>query len=374
MLTEVPIAELIRLHQPLPWNVLDRNGRLLLSKGYVPTDLRMLEALGRRGVYVSEHDYEEFVHEQARNAEAEEEKYSVFTQWRRLHEDIAQLLRRYQQDPEFIDKLTQASGALLKACDHDADASLFSLMRLDKTNYPATHALQTAGVCALFSARQQWSESARMSLVKAALTMNIAMLDLQQVLAKQIEPPTPAQRELIRAHPVQSRESLTALGVSDADWLRAVGEHHESNDGRGYPQGHSAVAPMAEMIHLSDAYCAMLSLRGPKLAMPPNLAAKELYTNAGGAQATAMALVKEMGLYPPGHFVRLANGETGVVVHRGEQPGTPLVRSVLTPKGTAFHDPELRDTANPLMAIVRHLTPEEAGVEIQAERVYDTRE
>lgn len=39
------------------------------------------------------------------------------------------------------------------------------------------------------------------------------------------------------------------------------------------------------------------------------------------------ALLKSVGLYPPGSFVQLVNGETGIVVARGKQANLPVVAS-----------------------------------------------
>jgi hypothetical protein len=41
------------------------------------------------------------------------------------------------------------------------------------------------------------------------------------------------------------------------------------------------------------------------------------------------ALVKVLGLSPPGTFVKLVNGETAVVMRRGIKPAEPMVACVL---------------------------------------------
>ncbi|MDV7398503.1 hypothetical protein RZS08_44265, partial [Arthrospira platensis SPKY1] len=66
------------------------------------------------------------------------------------------------------------------------------------------------------------------SLVRAALTMNIAMTDMQDVLATQAHQATPYQREAIESHPTQGADMLRTLGVDDPMWLELVQDHHES--------------------------------------------------------------------------------------------------------------------------------------------------
>ena len=61
------------------------------------------------------------------------------------------------------------------------------------------HSLHTAMVCVLVSQRMGVDEAARLSLVKAALTMNLSIIELQGRLATHGNRPTPQQRELLTA-------------------------------------------------------------------------------------------------------------------------------------------------------------------------------
>ena len=44
------------------------------------------------------------------------------------------------------------------------------------------------------------------------------------------------------------------------------------------------------------------------------------FDETGQPDEAGAALIKAVGLYPPGSIVRLANGEVGVVAKRGSQP------------------------------------------------------
>ena len=68
----------------------------------------------------------------------------------------------------------------------------------------------------------------RDSLVRTALTMNIAMTALQDVLAGQREKPTAAQQDAIRNHPQESQALLERLFIPDNLWLDVVGQHNDS--------------------------------------------------------------------------------------------------------------------------------------------------
>ena len=59
------------------------------------------------------------------------------------------------------------------------------------------------------------------------------------------------------------------------------------------------------------------------------------------------AIVKEFGLYPPGAFVRLMGGETGVVVQRGVSVKYPIVALLTGEDGRPLSRPLRQDTAEP---------------------------
>lgn len=56
-------------------------------------------------------------------------------------------------------------------------------------------------------------------------------------------------------------------------------------------------------------------------------------------------LIKEIGVYPPGSFVKLINGEIAIVFKRSQNIATPLVLSLISSKGEPLIEPIRRDTS-----------------------------
>jgi HD-GYP domain-containing protein (c-di-GMP phosphodiesterase class II) len=100
-------------------------------------------------------------------------------------------------------------------------------------------------------------------LMAAALTMNIGMLSLQEVLYQQEKDLTSEQKQLIDSHPAQSVVMLHEAIVTDRLWLKCVLAHHEKIDGTAYPNQLSGEQYYEEtqLITLADQYCARLSPR-----------------------------------------------------------------------------------------------------------------
>ena len=178
-------------------------------------------------------------------------------------------------------------------------------------------------------------------------------------LAAQATPLTPAQREAVHSHPQRSMHVLALAGITDPEWLQAVAQHHETSSGSGYPAGLRDVTPLAAVLHQCDVYTARLSPRQSREALGADSVARSLFADHPG-DATTAALIKEFGLYPPGCFVKLASGETGIVVRRGPSAHTPEVATVTNARGAAVSEPLRRDTSRPEFAIAA-LLGERAG-------------
>ena len=54
--------------------------------------------------------------------------------------------------------------------------------------------------------------------------------------------------------------------------------------------------------------------------------------------------IKELGFYPPGMIVQLANSEIGVVTKRGDKPDSPIVHACTKPQQDNYDSPMLRNT------------------------------
>ncbi len=343
----------VRPGEPLPWNVRNEPGQLLLSKGYVIKDAEQAVTLIERGVFV---DQEEFEQHQQSLLKAKPMALEPTQLWTQLNSQAHSLLTLPHENPRFQDDVSQASEHIHQALRGDPEAVVFEMLSAEPQSNAVAHSLNTAFVAALTSTRFGWSEAEQATLTNAALTMNMAALTLHNTLSTQRTALTPEQRYELHDHPAHSRALLEASGVTDADWLRTVEQHHITPDGRGLPQERGHLSEQACMIHYADVYVAKLSARAYRGALPAHQAARELFVNGGGAHNPFVStLIKEIGMYPPGSFVKLANGDTAVVFARGEGAHTPQVRSLLNGHGAPYAAPQARDTAQAAFKVLTGL-------------------
>lgn len=234
---------------------------------------------------------------------------------------------------------------------YDADALMGAVHLSDRFEYEVHHPMQIAILTELILERLKVPQSIRLSTLAAALTSNLAMNPYQKTLNQQKTPLTDAQRKLIHNHPLLSARQLQAAGVEDELWLQLVEQHHEKLDGTGYPRQlqQNEIRNEALVLALADVYSAMITprvYRGP-IRLTDSL--RDLFTQRGSKfdDRLTRIFINELGLYPPGIYVRLDNGELAVVIGRTEDFKHPLVACIKKPDGNMHSSPRKHNSAEP---------------------------
>ena len=183
--------------------------------------------------------------------------------------------------------------------------------------YAVRHCVDTAILACVVARAMGKPPLEVMTIAAAALTMNAGMMrEIESFQDKAAL--TSAERAVVRSHPGESAHLLRCAGVSDAEWIGCVMQHHENHDGSGYPDGRrqGEIALNAKLIGLADRYCACVSARNYRRSMLPPAGLDKLLADAGNDPALTRQFADALGPYPPGTLVRLASGEVGVVAGR----------------------------------------------------------
>jgi len=242
-----------------------------------------------------------------------------------------------------------APNALLGAAHWPKDLPSVSLMS----------SLRCAVVIAVVAEKLKLPTEVAEAAVSAALTANISMLELQEKLNSQQEPLDAIQKSRIFAHPEKSVFLLQSLGVTNELWLEAVMQHHERLDGSGYPkklQG-NAISLAARLIALADSYTAMTVWREYRPLLTPRQAMREMLGEEQELldKKLGQVFLSQLGIYPPGSLVSLANGDTAVVIERGIRINEPVCAAIRGAGGQSYLPPPRRDSSNPDYAIQKML-------------------
>lgn len=363
----------VEIGAPLPWNLRDDQGLLLLAVGGIIESEHQLDMLIQRGACV---DIEE-VKATAHAANLLQTKVlsvypNMFGLWEQATDELKKLLLHPTQEAQFSQRLHQFALHLVDLVVRNPDLGIYLCVRQESAHhfyYGYTHSLHTALLCILLARHLHWSAPHSMSLIKAALTMNLTILDLQGQIAIQDVPLRDSQRMEIRAHPMRSVALLRQAGVTDQEWLNAIAQHHEKPDGSGYPLGCTHISELAEALRVTDVFMAKISARAVRSALSPQEAARQLYREDRGGPLSN-AIIKEFGIYPPGDFVKLACGELGVVVRRTDNAHAPIVASITDQTGHPVSHTLRRDTGQAEFAIVGVVADKSMLIRLPPERLY----
>lgn len=376
----LPVSqELLRTNKPLPFSLRDEAGRLLLAAGERIESSQQLDLIREQGPFALESESADWLRRlQAAMDEAirsgatlskvvsvkpadppatrSSRPLTLPEQWQELVSQLDGCLRELQANaPGALERLQELQARALALLQRKADAALYlAVYRAGHSTdqYSAHHGMQVMQICALLAPLMGWSEPYSRALSLAALTMNLGMQRLQDRLAADEIEPSPGMRAEIERHPQTSAQLLAAAGVTDELWLQAVRLHHEKA-ATGIPLAElEPPRQLARALRRVDIFTAKLSRRATRVPMSPVQAAREACLSASGQpDEIGGALLKAVGLYPPGSFVELASGELGIVAARGRRANMPLVATLLSGSGMALLQPLLRDTGDPRHAV-----------------------
>ena len=394
----IPVSiESIIIGQPLPCALLDVSGVLLAKEGFLVNDRQELDVVvGRRSqIYIDSDQSDNFRRayiNRINNLVIADRELGIIAEvqispydkkkkplaevsdepdWLDLQSQSHAMLRDTRGET-FLPRLQRLQAELERHTLRNPDGTLFALIHLasgEMRQYSATHAMLVYAMCNL-AARDvlKWSGADCNALGSAALTMNIGMTELQDRLVVQKEAPTPEQAARIETHAPRSVDLLQQMGVSNELWLEAVLFHRDRTPGPLAQRSHGR--RLARLIQRADMFAARMSPRAFRAPDTPSAAMQSCYFDENKTiDEAGAALIKAVGIYTPGSYVRLTNKEIAVVVRRGLNTTMPKVAALINRHGMPTGEPALRDTSQAEYRIVASVPRREVKLNHNLDRL-----
>lgn len=293
---------------------------------------------------------------------------------RRLEKLLADLRSEHNAENE----LRTIACDVIHAVERNPDIALACIF-LNQINgtYAVRHCIETAIVAIVVAQGLHKSGSEMLTITAASLTMNVGMLRYQNTFHK-TSALTNEEMSIVRRHPLESVDLLRDAGVIDEDWIACVLQHHENDDGSGYPVGCSGIEIQqnARLISLADRYCAQVSARNYRSSVLPDQALASMLVDEArfGDKALCTQFAACLGKFPPGTLVRLQNAEIGVVTLRNgdgevqvqclrDATGKPL-------RGASGFIEVVRHSNEPDCAIREALSEDQADVRFSMKQIW----
>jgi HD-GYP domain-containing protein (c-di-GMP phosphodiesterase class II) len=378
--------EYLRIGEGMPFGVRDADGRLLLAAGQVVEDEQRMAELKEQPLFAAEAESAQWfkrlvgamdarlregalLHQvAAARPEGEAQRdatagkpLTLAEEWREVVEHLDNALREMRPGVDSEARVRAVHERARALAARRTDASLYLLIydaARSTVKYSSHHAVLTMVISEIAAGMLAWQVPWIDSLGQAALLMNVSMRRLQDQLAGDAREPTAEMRAEIATHPAKSALMLQHCGFGDALCLETVRLHHDAGDARVPLANLPPAAQLARLLRRVDIFSAQISLRRSRAPHSPVLAAREACLGANGQpDEIGGALLRAVGMYPPGSLVELASGEVAIVVARGRRANVPYVAALLSGSGNLIAEPKLRDTLDQRYAVKSAVAP-----------------
>ncbi len=215
-----------------------------------------------------------------------------------------------------------------------------ALMCPRQDNYLPDHALCVSVLAMQTAAQLVWDVDQVKTMGLAGLVFDLGMLLVpQRILTGGCEL-TDIDRNRIHRHPVYSvvmMESIT--GMPDVVKVAAY-QHHERENGAGYPAGTRGenIADVSRVLSAADVFAAASSPRHYRHDRLPYMVMEEIIRSAAANtyhRVSVRALVQAAGLFPVGSWVKLSNNRMAQVLAANpnhlDRPVVQVYSDELTP-------------------------------------------
>jgi HD-GYP domain-containing protein (c-di-GMP phosphodiesterase class II) len=261
------------------------------------------------------------------------------------------LIEQMIAEPSLVDEIYQVTLSFGRSDDFEISSSVNNMI-----------------YCFKIGVRMGYAPFNLTEICLAALHHDIGMFLIPKAITGKTGELTASELTEIRKHTETGRDLLRSYDLAYPNLSRAVYEHHERENGQGYPLGIKGekICEYAKIIGICDSYEAMTHNRPYKEATAQYISVLELAEtkNMFFAPHIVKVFLDELTMYPVGSYVRLNNKAVGVVVGTNRSnPFKPTVRIVSDGQGNRILDDRLINLAdNAILNIVSGISAEEVPI------------
>ncbi|OJF77551.1 MAG: metal-dependent phosphohydrolase [Treponema sp. CETP13] len=234
-------------------------------------------------------------------------------------------------------------------------------MEARNRDFLVTHSMRSTVLAIAIGLQLRLPLNKLVNLGVACILHEIGQIRLPPQLYLSNRPLTNPEKKIMNTHPVLSYEILKSQDFPLSISLAAL-EHHERENGEGYPRHlpGSKISMFAKIISVACSFEAITAPRHYKSAQSSYIAMVDMLKNSGNQydETVIKALLYSLSLYPIGSYVFLSNGKIGLIIDVNPlDPRNPIVRiyNETEPNG----DPKIISTSDKGIKISRVLNAQE---------------
>jgi HD-GYP domain-containing protein (c-di-GMP phosphodiesterase class II) len=282
---------------------------------------------------------------QQRRAQLQAQKSSLL----QCERQFAEAARHYKQ---MVDEVDSQPDAARQRCDGVIGGfvqqmlgngeSVIRLLSEGLGDRAALHSVNVTVLCLLLGKAMGLPADALGDLGTAAMLHDLGKQQLPDRVRFREEHFTPAELKLYQSHVGHGAQLGKRLKLP-VNALLGVSQHHEMEDGTGFPLGLKGdkISPLAKILALVNRYDNLCNPGNPSGALTPHEALSLIFAQMKTRFETQTlgAFIRMMGVYPPGSVVQLVDARYAMVVSvNSSRPLRPrlIVHEPTVPKDEAL--------------------------------------
>lgn len=274
-------------------------------------------------------------------------------------------------EPPKVTALKPVVRELLKQITEQPEAMMIQfcldkMRRFDGTL--ANHGMDVCVLTLILAVENGCTEPDMEALGLSALLHDIGFVRLPRNLYRKTTALTEQEQVLMQQHPQLAASVLSQGDRVPETVTKIIAEHHEFQDGTGFPKlvKAGAVSSLAQLLALADAYDDLVTTRYGRPPLLPHDAIRQLFVlGAKGRYDKNLVevAIKVLGVYPLGSLIKLNTNECAVVIGLNHEDRLrPRVRIIKGADGERQQQPLDIDLQNqpadqPARSILRALDP-----------------
>ncbi|MEZ8021259.1 HD family phosphohydrolase [Vibrio splendidus] len=180
------------------------------------------------------------------------------------------------------------------------------------------HTLNVSVVALMIGKAKGYNTQQLKDLSFAALFHDIGKIKIPVAILRKQSALTAPEENYLKLHTKYGADIVSGIDDFPDSAKKVITQHHEMNDGSGYPEGlkEQDIDELAKIVAVANAFDNLCHGKTQSQQKIPYLALSHLYKNCKHlySQDNLSLLVKFMGVYPPGTVVQLSNESIGIVI------------------------------------------------------------
>jgi putative nucleotidyltransferase with HDIG domain len=265
-----------------------------------------------------------------------------------------------------IESTSQVIDQILISLTRNKDALLSLINIRSRDEYTYLHSVNVGVLTTAFCKSLEMDTDIIKRYAAGALLHDIGKLKIDINLINKTSALSESEYNQMKKHVDYGYKILSeSPGISE-EIIEIVYQHHERQNGSGYPLGlkNGAIKTGGRIAAIVDVYDALTGDRSYSNQTSPALALRKLYEMGNDLLDPILVnqFIRFMGIYPVGSVVLLENGFLGIVVESGKRNLTePIVRLVYDRKHNMPIAPRDLDLSEGIGKLHRIKSIENAG-------------